>query len=214
MTIDTNEIKWNHTISYISIFLLIKNNLSGVQLILCGVFALWVVVLCTLCCQFLCVVLFWLPLRYSLTFINPATFYWSAWTKPGKWAIMYLCLFSTYFLLNFGTVPTVWCFVFFLSFSVHAGSWFGHVFVWCRLCLFSTIFLFNFGNVPTVWYFGTVPTVWYFRTVPTVWYFFNFIIIGLYRDLIVRVVKIINLWHELESRHVILPKIDGPILCF
>ena len=26
-------------------------------------------VLCTLCCQFICIFLFWLPLRYSLTFI-------------------------------------------------------------------------------------------------------------------------------------------------
>ena len=42
---------------------------SGVQHILCCVFALFFFVLCTLCCQFLLVVLFWLPLRYSLTFI-------------------------------------------------------------------------------------------------------------------------------------------------
>ena len=42
---------------------------SGVQHILCYVFVLLFVVLCTLCCQFLWTVLFWLPLRYSLTFI-------------------------------------------------------------------------------------------------------------------------------------------------
>ena len=30
-------------------------------------------VLCTLCCQFLCIVLFWLPLRYSLIFICPVS---------------------------------------------------------------------------------------------------------------------------------------------
>ena len=42
---------------------------SGVQHILCCVFALYVFVLCTLCCQFLWTVHFWLPLRYSVTFI-------------------------------------------------------------------------------------------------------------------------------------------------
>jgi hypothetical protein len=31
---------------------------------------LFFIVLCTLCCQFLCIVHFWLPLRYSLTFIS------------------------------------------------------------------------------------------------------------------------------------------------
>ena len=39
-------------------------------------FCLFSIVLCTLCCQFLWIVHFWLPLRYSLTFIkcvNPKT---------------------------------------------------------------------------------------------------------------------------------------------
>jgi hypothetical protein len=35
---------------------------SGVQHILCCVFALFVFVLCTICCQFLWIVLFWWPL--------------------------------------------------------------------------------------------------------------------------------------------------------
>jgi hypothetical protein len=45
---------------------------SGVKTILCVVVVVlfFVFVLCTLCCQFLWVVLFSLPLRYSLTFIN------------------------------------------------------------------------------------------------------------------------------------------------
>ena len=42
---------------------------------------------------------------------NPATFYRYTWTKPGKWAVMYLSVrgirFAS-FLLDFGTVPTVW----------------------------------------------------------------------------------------------------------
>ena len=41
---------------------------SGVQHILCCVFVFAVIVLCTLLCQFLWIVLFPLPLRYSLTF--------------------------------------------------------------------------------------------------------------------------------------------------
>ena len=42
---------------------------SGVQHILCCVFVLFFFLLCTLCCQFLWIVHFWLPLLYSLTFI-------------------------------------------------------------------------------------------------------------------------------------------------
>jgi hypothetical protein len=42
----------------------------GVQHILCFVFVLFFFVLCNLCCQFLWIVHFWLPLRYSLTFIS------------------------------------------------------------------------------------------------------------------------------------------------
>jgi hypothetical protein len=41
---------------------------SGVQHILCCIFALFVFGLVS-CCQFLWIVHFWLPLRYSLTFI-------------------------------------------------------------------------------------------------------------------------------------------------
>jgi hypothetical protein len=42
---------------------------SGVQHILCCVFALSFFVLCTIWCQFLWIVNCWLPLRYYLTFI-------------------------------------------------------------------------------------------------------------------------------------------------
>jgi hypothetical protein len=42
---------------------------SGVQHILCCVFVLFFFVLCILCFQFLWIVLFCLPLRYSLTFM-------------------------------------------------------------------------------------------------------------------------------------------------
>jgi len=43
---------------------------SGVQNILPCVFVLFVFVLCTLCCQTLWIVNIWLPLRYSLSFIQ------------------------------------------------------------------------------------------------------------------------------------------------
>ena len=42
---------------------------SDVLHVLCCVFALFVFILCTLCCQFLWMTRFWLPLLYSLTFI-------------------------------------------------------------------------------------------------------------------------------------------------
>jgi len=42
---------------------------SSVQHMLCCVFILFFFVLCTLCCQFLWIFHFWLPLRYSLKFI-------------------------------------------------------------------------------------------------------------------------------------------------
>ena len=46
---------------------------SGVQQILCCVFVFVFFVLCDLCCQFLWIVQFWLPLRYSLPFIYTET---------------------------------------------------------------------------------------------------------------------------------------------
>jgi hypothetical protein len=42
---------------------------SDVLHVLCCVFVLFVFILCTLCCQFLWMTRFWLPLLYSLTFI-------------------------------------------------------------------------------------------------------------------------------------------------
>ena len=56
---------WGVTL-YLLYFLLLD---SGVQHILCCVFVLFFIVLCTLCCQSLWIANFRLPLRYSLTFI-------------------------------------------------------------------------------------------------------------------------------------------------
>jgi hypothetical protein len=47
----------------------------GVEDILC----LFVFVLCTLCCQFLWIVHLWLPLQYSLMFINKPSSWKSLW---------------------------------------------------------------------------------------------------------------------------------------
>ena len=53
--------------SYLRYLCLFAHN--DVQHILCSVFVLFVFVLCSLCYLFLWIVHFWLPLRYSLTFI-------------------------------------------------------------------------------------------------------------------------------------------------
>ena len=55
---------------------------SGVQHIWCCVFVLVFFVLCTLCCQFLWIVHFWLPLRYSLAFIYTFDFTGLLWWIP------------------------------------------------------------------------------------------------------------------------------------
>ena len=55
-------------VSYLRYLYLLAH--SSVQHILCSVFVLFVLVLFTLCCQFLWIVHYWLPLWYSLTFIK------------------------------------------------------------------------------------------------------------------------------------------------
>ena len=55
-------------------------------------------------------------------YCDPATFYWGACSRPGKWAVMYLCVrgidfaFYTNFLFDFGSDLTVW---YVLFFAVH-----------------------------------------------------------------------------------------------
>ena len=55
---------------------------NGVQHTLCCVFVLFFFVLCILCCQFLWIVHFWLPLQYSLTFIYSMDNVFFVKTKP------------------------------------------------------------------------------------------------------------------------------------
>ena len=76
------------------------------------------------------------------------------------------------FLLDFGSVPTVWYFLLFY--------WSLELFLQCDICCFSitvwscsysvifVVFQLEFGAALTVWYFfffflefGAVPTVWY-----------------------------------------------------
>ena len=115
----------------------------------------------------------------------PLPLHWSAFTKPKKWTVVYICVLgvsilplSTIFLLDFGTggifvfldfwtVPTAWyfCFSIFLNSSDRVVFLFFYIF---ELFLQSGIFVFlDFRTVPTEWYFcfsslRTVPTEWYF----------------------------------------------------
>ena len=58
---------------------------SGVQLILWCVFVLFFFVLCTLCCQFILIVHYWLPIHYSLTFIQIVLWWRPSWiSDPHK----------------------------------------------------------------------------------------------------------------------------------
>ena len=59
---------------------------SGIQHILCCVFVLFVFVLCTLCCQFLWIVHFWLSFPYSLNcyFIDHKYLNSNFWKYPGR----------------------------------------------------------------------------------------------------------------------------------
>ena len=63
-THNTVWLPWIMSLRYLCLFAY-----SGVQYILCWAFALFFFVLCTISCRFLWIVHFWLPLRYSLTFI-------------------------------------------------------------------------------------------------------------------------------------------------
>jgi hypothetical protein len=64
----------------------------GLQHILCCVLVLFVFVLCALCCQFLWIVHFWLPLRYSLTFICQFLWIVHFWL-PLRCSLTFICQF-------------------------------------------------------------------------------------------------------------------------
>jgi hypothetical protein len=64
---------------------------NGIQHILCCVFALFFFVWYTLCCQFRYIVHFWLPLRYSLTFICNAM--WNKIKRTDVWLMKHFFYF-------------------------------------------------------------------------------------------------------------------------
>ena len=72
----------------------------GVQHILCCVFALFVFVLCALCCQCLCIIHFWLPFRYSPTFISVHV------SEESNCLYMFMC--TIYIRCN-SPNPSKWC---------------------------------------------------------------------------------------------------------
>jgi len=57
-------------------------------------------------------------LIFQLHIHKPATFNWSVYAKPGKCAGSYFCvcygIFLRFFLLNFGTIPTMRYILFFI----------------------------------------------------------------------------------------------------
>jgi hypothetical protein len=74
---------------------------------------IFVFVLCAQCCQCLWIALSWLPLLFSLTFINPDTYYRSVLPsqkiEPSCICVLEVSILSlsTIFILGFGTVLTV-----------------------------------------------------------------------------------------------------------
>jgi hypothetical protein len=66
--------------------------------ILCCDFVVFFFILCVLCCQFLWIVNFWLPLRYSLTFICQFLWIVNFWL-PLRYSLTFICQFL--WIVNF-----------------------------------------------------------------------------------------------------------------
>jgi len=78
----------------------------GVQHILCCVFLLFFFVLCTLCCQFLWMIHFWLLLRHSLTCISNIFFSkLKVWYIPG----LELCGMFRIAVCKSDLIVVCWC---------------------------------------------------------------------------------------------------------
>jgi hypothetical protein len=129
---------------------------SGVQRILCCVFALFFFVLYNLCCQFLWIILFWLPLVFSN---------------------IYLCVrvpifsLSTILIFDLGIDTTVWYVLFWIDTTV----W--YVLFWIDTTVRYVLFWID----TTVWYvlFWIDTTVWYvlFWIDTTVWYVLAYVLL-------------------------------------
>jgi hypothetical protein len=80
---------------------------SGVHIVLCFCFVF--LRLCTLCCQFLLIVHFWLPLRYSVTFILVehclSLFFWPFYCLSFELRLLIIfCHFQTFLIDDVGFV--------------------------------------------------------------------------------------------------------------
>ena len=74
---------------------------SGVQHISCCVFVLLFFFLCILCCQFLWIVHFSLPIRYSLTFIKLDILQWMY--KPLEYVVRYILVLGLFIFYSVST---------------------------------------------------------------------------------------------------------------
>jgi hypothetical protein len=114
-------------------------------------------VLCTLCCQFLWIVQFWLPLRYSLTFICPVSCVPRVASFSGLSSFdcpfdilsdIYMFLISD--ILN--NIKTNW---------INTGTWWGKnreetlifIYGYSLVISFWSIFQLGFGPVSTLFFF-------------------------------------------------------------
>ena len=100
------------------------------------IFVLFVFVLCTLCCQFLWIVLFWLPLRYSLMFIlnNATIFIFNYCFKDEEQ--YYSCILCCVFVLFF--------------FVLYVASFSGLFLFWLPL-RYSLTFIASFSGLFLFW---------------------------------------------------------------
>ena len=118
--------------SYLHLFPFMYVYWRSTHIVLC--FVLFVFILqCTLCCQFLWIVLFWLPLPYSLMFITPP--------------VVYLFVIFCFVHLRFGFFISFVCFVLFfvLFFILYA--------LFCFfVCAFKRTFKIHVICRKKIWY--------------------------------------------------------------
>ena len=101
---------------------------SGVHIVLCFCFVF--LRLCTLCCQFLLIVHFWLPLRYSVTFILVehclSLFFWPFYCLSFELRLLIISLSFSNFSNRWRRVCQMTIFYLFsvvLSFHLLPSSW-------------------------------------------------------------------------------------------
>ena len=89
----------------------------------------------------------------SQNYFSPGTFYWSAFTKLGKWTVIYLYVRGGRGVWGHKAILVLALFIE-VPLYYQARKVNGHVFVlWIWIVPWYTIFLLDFLAVPTVWYF-------------------------------------------------------------